>query len=255
MKLIIVIISYCCVLNTVLAQNTSGIYLYSGGTTGLLSFEGFESFVASYNSFNQSNGPTKPLAFNRISLGYMGGGYLQLGKFVTGINASHLSTLPSTAAFGENQTRAFQFRYNSFDLLIGARFGSSKIGCIPYLTLTTQSMQLYSWYEYADGVKSFGNETAYSGVYNSWKSVGKLGLRLTVENNHWGFYVDSSLPLTKNEYLGGSFEESSSATDSNYFPAYAGQSQVDAITDGLKESYRQFIFGLGVSYKLGFEND
>lgn len=234
------------------AQNTTAIYGFAGTTIGRLSFEGFDDFVDSYNTLNQPNGLTKLLDFKQTGIGYSGGAYFRLGKFITGLQGVHIATRPSTASFGENQTRSFQFRYSSFDLMIGMRFGSEQWGCVPYFTLTTQAMQLYSWYEYANGVQSFGSETSFSGVYTSWKSVGKLGLRLTYEKTKWGCFFDATLPVNKNEYLGGDFAESSSATDSNYFPAYAGQSPTDAITDGLKESYRQFTFSLGVSYKIAF---
>jgi len=80
-------------------------------------------------------------------------------------------------------------------------------------------------------------------------------MRYVYEGNHWGIYADLSVAINKKEYLGGGFSESSSTTDARYFPAYSSQSPTDAITDGLKENYRQWILAIGMSYRINWGDE
>lgn len=231
------------------------IQLQTGVSAFRLNFPGFQSYLSSYNTQNAGSDMIDSARFNKFGVGYHVGGIFRIGGFIAGIDMGKTTGFKSTATYTYDQSRSFQFKNYYFDLQIGGRIGGSKFAFCPYLTMTLNTLNLYTFYSY-DKVKSYGGERSLSGVYTSWRLLGRAGGRFEYRfTNRIAAFADLSFTLNKSEYLGGDFSESNSATDSNYFQAYATQDQLDAITNGLKEIYRVTRGVFGLQLNLGGHED
>lgn len=222
------------------------VQLQAGVNAFRLNFPGFQSYLSSYNTQNAGSDMIDSAKFNHYGAGYHVGGIFRYGWFVSGLDIGKSSGFRSTAKYTYDQSRSFQFKNYYFDLQIGGRIGSNKFAFCPYLSMSVNTLNLHTFYSYGK-IDSYGGERILSGVYTSWRLLGRAGGRFEYNfTERIGAFADLSFTLNKSEYLGGSFDESNSATDSHSFQAYATQDQLDAITNGLKEVYRitRGVFGL-----------
>ncbi len=222
-----------------------------------LNFPGFQTYLSSYNTQNSGSSMIDSAKFNQFGAGYHFGGMVRLGPFVAGINVGQVTGFQSKATYTYDQSRSFQFKNNYFDVQMGGRIGGKKFAVIPYFNMTINTLNLYSFYTY-DKVRSYGGEKDLNGIYTSWRLIGMVGGRMEYRfTKTIGAYVDLGFTINKSEYLGGSFDESNSATDAKSFQSTATQDQIEAITGGLKEMYRitRGVFGIQLTFGTNEDED
>lgn len=231
------------------------VQLQAGVSSFRLNFPGFQSYLSSYNTQNAGSDMIDSAKFNRYGVGYHIGGIFRIGGFIAGIDMGQTTGFQSKAKYTYDQSRSFQFKNYYFDLQVGGRIGGDKFAFCPYLSMSINTLNLQSFYSYGK-VDSYGGERSLSGVYTSWRLLGRAGGRFEYRfTDRIGVFADLSFTLNKSEYLGGSFDESNSATDATAFQAYATQDQIEAITDGLKEVYRITRGVFGLQLNLGSNGD
>lgn len=224
--------------------------LQTGFSTFRLNFPDFQTYLTSYNQVNSSGDMIDSASFNRYGAGYHVGLKFRGGPVIMGFNIGKITGFQSKATYGNDQSRSFQFKNQYFDVEFGGRLGGEKLAFIPYFTITLNTFNLNCFYSYGD-VRSYGGEKDLSGIYTSWKMMGRLGGRFEYRfTRNIGVFADISFTMNKTEYLGGEFSESNSATDSRNFKALATQDDIESITDGLKEAYRitRGVFGLQFTF-------
>lgn len=211
-----------------------------------LNFQGFQTYLDSYNELNSGSSMISPAKFNHFGIGYHLGGMFRMKWFIGGFNVGHINGFQTKASFIYDQTRSFQFKNTYFDLQLGGRIGKEKFAFIPYVSMSVNTLNLHAFFTY-DKLKSYGGENGLNGIYTSWRLVGLAGGRFEYRFTKMiGAFIDVSFMVNKSEYLGGDFSESNSATDGKYFKAVATQDEISAINNGLKEVYRisRGVFGL-----------
>lgn len=229
--------------------------IQAGLSTFRLSFPDFQTYLTSYNQVNSSGDMIDSASFNRYGAGYHVGFKFRGGPVVFGFNVGQINGFQSKATYAHDQSRSFQFRNHYFDVEFGGRFGGDKMGFIPYFTVTMNTFNLNCFYTYGD-VRSYGGEKDLSGIYTSWRMLGRLGGRFEYRfAKNVGVFADISFTMNKTEYLGGEFSESNSATDSRNFKALATQDDIESITGGLKEAYRITRGVFGLQFTFGSNDD
>lgn len=247
---ILVIISSLFVSFFINAQTDIEVNVFGGGTTSYLNFKEFKGFVQTYNQQNSAQ-LKKELKFNPFGVGGQLGVGFRMKWFQSSISMGYSRVLTSKAKFDNTQIRGFFFKNYLFDVLLGVRLGKGKIKFTPHVNMTISSLNLEAFYKYENGVKSFGSDSRYSGVYTSFKMTATVGIMTTFDySDKIKFYLDLGLFPQANKYGGGSFDMSSSGTDSQSFPKSAFTTGFVGVDDSMKESYRQFFLHFGISYSL-----
>lgn len=224
---------------------------FQAGAAGFrLNFPGFQSYLSTYNKEYADNDMMDSAKFNPYGAGIHLGGIFRMGAFIAGLNIGQINGFQTKATFSRNESRNFNFRTNYFDVQLGARIGNNQSALIPYFNMTIGTLHLYSSYNYGD-LRSYGGEKNLNGVYTSWRLYGMAGARYVHQvGKKLSLFLDWSIVLNQQQYGGGEFTESNSATDSKYFKAYETQPEVDAITDGLKETYRMMRGVVGIQFNV-----
>jgi hypothetical protein len=220
--------------------------LHGGLCVNRLQFPAFQNFVDSYNLEQaQFNDILSPLEFKQIGYGFDFGGQVIWSRFVFGFGGSETRTLPSEATFKNSYSRGIQFRGYTFDMILGGKIGNVETNVIPYLDFGTQALHIHSWFDY-DGIKSYGTEGRYNGVWTSWKLLGAIGVKFQHTFDRFGFYVDLNAPLRMSTVNGGTFTHSDNTTSGGYFfPKLAGEPTFEP-ANSLPQAYRNIRLSMGV---------
>lgn len=226
--------------------------VYGGFSASYLQFPLFQKFVESYNQEQALyDGLSQDLEFNQIGYGGEFGIQGSVSNFVFGFGGSQTKTMASKATFKIGDTRGFQFKSYTFDMIVGFSIGEDKFQLIPYLDFGTQALQIHSWLEY-DGVKSYGSEGRYNGVWTSWRLMGAGGLKFHYNFSDFvGMYADFNFPINlKTGAKGSTFTHSDNTTSGEYFfPLVAGPGVFE--TDlALPQNYRNMRFSIGMIFQL-----
>ena len=226
--------------------------IYGGFSASRLQFPLFQKFVESYNAEQALyDDLDKKLEFEQSGYGGEFGFQGIWSNFVFGFGLSQTKTRASTATFKIGDTRGFEFKSYTLNLVTGLKIGEDRLQLIPYVDFGTQALQIHSWLEY-DGVKSYGSEGRYNGVWTSWKLSGSGGLKFQFNFSDWvGIYTDFNFPIAlKTGAKESTFTHSDNATSGGYFfPATASEGTFET-SEALPQNYRNIRLSIGLLIQL-----
>ncbi|MBW7868978.1 MAG: hypothetical protein H3C31_11695 [Brumimicrobium sp.] len=248
---IILIVVFLGLIPVAKSQRIIEAYIDAGGLVSVMPFKEFKNFADSYNT---QNSPSKPLKYNPIGFGGEVSAGLNVWFLYTNFGFSYAKSMLSYADNVDN-SRYFNFSTYNTNLIIGGKAGKEKFYVAFYAGMSINNQRINSYLQYANGEKSYGSDSKYSGIYSTYRFAGVFGLKLSITfNDIIGMYFDARAYPSFSNLVKGKRGYQKYPTDSmnnlSSFPADANTTGYIYEGMDLKETYNQFTFGLGLTFYI-----